>query len=40
LQTDLGVKPTGAVDAGTLSALEKKIAEAQASPTSTTTTSP
>jgi peptidoglycan hydrolase-like protein with peptidoglycan-binding domain len=40
LQTDLGVKPTGAVDAGTLSALEKKIAEAQASPASTTTTSP
>jgi peptidoglycan hydrolase-like protein with peptidoglycan-binding domain len=43
-QKDLGVKPTGAVDAATLSALEQKIAEAQSSPTATaeptTSTSP
>jgi murein L,D-transpeptidase YcbB/YkuD len=35
-QKDLGVKPTGAVDAATLSALERAIAEAQAPPTSPT----
>jgi murein L,D-transpeptidase YcbB/YkuD len=41
-QTDLGVEPTGAVDAATSSALEQTIAEAQtsATPTSTPTTSP
>ncbi len=35
-QKDLGVKPTGAVDAATLSALERAIAEAKAPPTSPT----
>ena len=39
-QTDLGVQPTGAVDAATLSALEQRIAEAQATPTPSTTTTP
>ena len=41
-QTDLGVEPTGAVDAATLSALERAIAEAQtpATPAPTPTTTP
>jgi peptidoglycan hydrolase-like protein with peptidoglycan-binding domain len=40
-QTELGVKPTGAVDAATIAALEKAIAEAQAEPSETaTSTSP
>lgn len=33
-QKDLGVKPTGEVDAATLNALEQAIAEAKAAPTS------
>ena len=37
-QADLGVEPTGAVDAATLHALEQNIAEAQAPPTTTTST--
>lgn len=39
-QADLGVEPTGAVDAATLSALEKAIAQAQSPPTPTTTATP
>lgn len=36
-QTELGVKPTGTVDAATVAALEKAIAEAQAAPSEDTT---
>jgi peptidoglycan hydrolase-like protein with peptidoglycan-binding domain len=45
-QTELGVKPTGSVDAATIAALEKAIADAQAEPsdsgtsTSSTPTAP
>ncbi|HKE52615.1 MAG TPA: peptidoglycan-binding domain-containing protein [Actinomycetes bacterium] len=39
-QDDLGVKPTGEVDAATLSALEKAIAEAKAPPPTSTSPSP
>ena len=37
-QTALGVKPTGTVDAATIAALEKAIAEAQAEPSESATT--
>ena len=36
-QTALGVKPTGTVDAATIAALEKAIAEAQAEPSESET---
>ncbi len=36
-QTELGVKPTGAVDAATIAALEKAIAEAQEEPSESET---
>ena len=36
-QTELGVKPTGAVDAATIAALEKAIAEAQEEPSESAT---
>jgi peptidoglycan hydrolase-like protein with peptidoglycan-binding domain len=39
LQTDLGVEPTGAVDAATLAALEEAMAQLGTLATSTTTTS-
>ena len=40
-QTELGVKPTGTVDAATIAALEKAIAEAQAeAPSPTTSATP
>lgn len=39
-QADLGVEPTGGVDAATLSALEKAIAQVQSPPTPTTTATP
>jgi peptidoglycan hydrolase-like protein with peptidoglycan-binding domain len=39
-QTELGVKPTGTVDAATLAALEKAIAEAQEEPPATTSAPP
>ena len=38
-QTELGVKPTGTVDAATIAALEKAIAEAQAEPSPSPTDS-
>ena len=38
LQTELGVEPTGTVDAATIAAFEKAIAEAQATPSASTTT--
>jgi|SRR3954452_1224504 murein L,D-transpeptidase YcbB/YkuD len=40
LQTELGVKPTGTVDAATVAALEKAIAEAQSAPSEDTSASP
>jgi peptidoglycan hydrolase-like protein with peptidoglycan-binding domain len=42
LQSDLGVKVTGTVDAATIAALEKALAElgAQPSPTASTSASP
>jgi peptidoglycan hydrolase-like protein with peptidoglycan-binding domain len=39
-QTELGVKPTGTVDAATIAALEKAIAEAQAEPSASASSSP
>ena len=39
-QTALGVEPTGTVDAATLAALEKAIAEAQAEPSASPTSEP
>ena len=36
-QTELGVKPTGTVDAATIAALEKAIAEAQEEPSESAT---
>ncbi len=39
-QTELGVKPTGTVDAATLTALEKAIEEAQAEPSASPTSEP
>jgi peptidoglycan hydrolase-like protein with peptidoglycan-binding domain len=38
-QTVLGVQPTGTVDAATVAALEKAIADGQAEPSATATTS-
>ena len=40
LQTELGVKPTGTVDAATVAALEKAIAEGQAQPSATSDPTP
>ena len=39
-QTELGVKPTGTVDAATVAALEKAIAEGQAQPSATSDPTP
>jgi murein L,D-transpeptidase YcbB/YkuD len=39
-QTELGVEPTGTVDAATIAALEQAIAEAQAEPTTATSEPP
>jgi peptidoglycan hydrolase-like protein with peptidoglycan-binding domain len=39
-QTELGVEPTGTVDATTIAALEKAIAEAQAAAPSSTPATP
>ena len=39
-QTELGVKPTGTVDAATIAALEKAIEEAQAEPSASPTANP
>ena len=39
-QTELGVRPTGTVDAATIAALEKAIAEAQAEPSESASSSP
>jgi peptidoglycan hydrolase-like protein with peptidoglycan-binding domain len=39
-QTALGVEPSGTVDAATLAALEKAIAEAQAEPSASPTSEP
>ena len=39
-QTELGVEPTGTVDAATLAALEKAIEEAQAEPSASPTSEP
>jgi len=39
-QTELGVKPTGTVDAATIAALEKAIAEARAEPSESASSSP
>ncbi len=38
-QTELGVEPTGTVDAATIAALEKAIAEAKAEPSPSATES-